>query len=641
MATRTVANLTAVISANNTNFKKGLKGAQNSMTSFQKSVNTIGKSITPFIGITAGVAVLSRAMKGAFNIIADFDQAMADVKSITGATEDELKRLSDTARALGGITKFTATEVSGLQKEYAKLGFTTEEIVEAQQATLDLAAATNTELVRAAEVAGATIRGFGLAATETLRVTDLMAKSFTTSALDMEKFAESMKLVAPIAKAAGVSIEETTAMLAVLADAGINGSIAGTSLRKIFSELTDEGGTLQDRLQQLSQEGITLASAQDEVGARAKTALLVLNDQIDRLPELEQAYIDAGGAAKEMADVQLDTLRGKLKELESAYQELILEMGDSEEGMSNWKRRVDTAKSALVVMADEVDETEKGLKRFGERVGNVGKALVSWRWWGKSMREAAGEIEEAKRQMMSLTGEMEERLSMVAAETAAEEAAAKAREEEAAGLNKAYEAWKILNDELKEGIKNKESLLEIDRQLAASSREWVNTLQAEKITLDEVAISLADIGDEAQVAEPKLDALLEQFKEGQIQADMIAESLKRAFLAISNEFAQGVADAVTGVKSFGQSLKELAVMILNALGDILIMVGLETFPAGIPLILAGLGTKVIGGIINNRNQGVSGSSINTGPSSNIGTMLYGNDIRNSNNYYTDLYNQVG
>jgi len=343
--------------------------------SFQFKFNALGNIASNVVSsINAG---LKRALRDVINITKDFDQAMADVKSITNATDKELKALTDTAKQLGGSTRFTATQVAQLQKEYAKLGFTTEEIINAQTATLDLASATGSDLAEAATVAGATLRGFGLNAKQTSRVTDVMAKSFTSSALDMDKFRESMKYAAPVAKAAGVSIEETTSMLALLADAGIHGSMAGTALKKMMSELTNSGKPLSERLKELSKEGITLASAQDEVGERAKTALLVLSNQIDKIPELTQAFKDASGAAKEMADIQINTIAGQLDILKSSYEGLILELTYTEEKMGTTKKAISGLSDVLQLQQDVVRGEEEGFRKFQNVVGTISAPLIA------------------------------------------------------------------------------------------------------------------------------------------------------------------------------------------------------------------------------------------------------------------------
>jgi len=306
--------------------------------SFQFKFNALGNimaNVTSFI-----TRKFTRAIRGAVDVIVDFDSAMAQVRSITGATGKEFDKLRDSAKALGGATKFTASQVAGLQKEFAKLGFSTEEILNAQAATLDLAAATGADLARAAEVAGITIRQFGLRAAETKRVTDVMARSFTSSALDIEKFAEAMKFVGPAAKASGISIERTTAILGQLADAGISGSMAGTSLRQIMLALSGESGTFSEKIERAAESGLTLAGAADEVQKRAATALLVMAEGVDTIDDFTEALENAGGAAREMADIQLNTLAGQAAILKSAWEGLILEMSTTEDDLEGVKRGI-------------------------------------------------------------------------------------------------------------------------------------------------------------------------------------------------------------------------------------------------------------------------------------------------------------
>jgi TP901 family phage tail tape measure protein len=285
---------------------------------------------------TVAMFAMQRAIMGSISVGKEFEQSMANVKAISGATGIEFRKLESSAKQLGASTKFTASQVAGLQTEYAKLGFSTKEILGAQSATLALAAATGAELPRASEVAGATLRGFGIDAQDTSRVTDVMALSFSRSALDMERFAESMKFVAPVAKSAGFSVEGTTAILAKMADVGIHGSLAGTALKNIFGDLAGESSKLSKRLggptanmeelapklQQLKAEGFGLTEALDLVGRRSAPAFLALVEGSDDLMSLTEQFNQAGGAAQRMADVQLDTLQGKLTILNSATEGL-------------------------------------------------------------------------------------------------------------------------------------------------------------------------------------------------------------------------------------------------------------------------------------------------------------------------------
>jgi hypothetical protein len=144
----------------------------------------------------------------------------------------------------------------------------------------------------------------------------------------METFAESMKYVAPVAKSAGMSIQETTAMLAVMANAGIKGSQAGTSLRRIISELGAGSEPVTEKIKQLAAAGIGLADAKDEVGRSAQSALLVLAGGVDQIDPTTQSLNDAAGAAKEMASIMDNTAFGAMKALQSAFEGLMISIGE-------------------------------------------------------------------------------------------------------------------------------------------------------------------------------------------------------------------------------------------------------------------------------------------------------------------------
>lgn len=317
-----LGDLIATIGADTRDFNNKIAGVQKKMKGMVGNIQRMG------VGMSAAVtAPLTAIAAKSFNVAADFEQSMAKVVAVSGATGKQFQMLEQDALRLGSATRFTATEVSGLQLEFAKLGFTSDEITKVTESTLALAQASGSDLARSAEVAGATLRGFGLEAEETQRVTDVMAASFSGTALDMESFAESMKYVAPVAKAAGMSIEETTAMLGTLANAGIKGSQAGTALRRIISELGATGGDVAGAISNLATQGLNLADAKDEVGRSAQSALLVLSKGTETTAELGAAFRDAQGKAKEMAGVMDSTSRGALARMQSAIEGAQISMG--------------------------------------------------------------------------------------------------------------------------------------------------------------------------------------------------------------------------------------------------------------------------------------------------------------------------
>ena len=311
------------LTANIAPFRKGLNKAERAMDKMGRKMQQTGKNLS--MKLTAPLAALGAV---SFNVFKGFEAEMSKVKAVSGATADEFKALSDNAKELGASTMFSASQVAQLQTEFAKLGFTASEITQVTEGTLALAQASGSDLARAAEVAGSTLRAFGMDASETGRVTDVMAMSFSSSALDMETFAESMKYVAPVAKSAGMSLEKTSAMLAVLANNGIKGSQAGTSLRRIISELGATGGDVEKSIANLAKTGLNLADAKDEVGRSAQSALLILSEGINQVDPLTKSFENAKGAAKEMADVMGDNAFGAGKRLESAMEGLGISIGE-------------------------------------------------------------------------------------------------------------------------------------------------------------------------------------------------------------------------------------------------------------------------------------------------------------------------
>jgi len=287
---------------------------------YNKAIQGLRSSLAQ-LGLAFGVFAL---FKNTFKVIKDFDQAQANLSSVLGVTRKEMSALTEQAKELGATTEFTASQISGMQKEFAKLGFTQKEIENVTEATLQLAAAAGVELAQAAEVVGSTLRAFGLDTTETQRVVDLMAKSFSSSSLDMEKFAVAMRSVAPVAKNAGLSIERTTALLGTLTDRGIDASTAGTGLRNVFLELAKRGITFEEAMQQINSATDKNAKALELFGKRGAVVGTILAETGADVTILEEKLLNAGGAAEEMADKQLDTLGGAIKLLKSAWEGLIL-----------------------------------------------------------------------------------------------------------------------------------------------------------------------------------------------------------------------------------------------------------------------------------------------------------------------------
>ena len=365
------------------------------------TTKSFGKMAAGVLGAVAAFRQISSSVSSAIKSFRDFEFQMAKVKAVTGASNSDFKKLSSTAKELGRTTFFTAQQVSELQTNFGKLGFSTQEILDAQKATLLLATATDADLGRAAIVAGASIRGFGLDAKETQRVVDVMAKAFTSSALDLEKFQTSMTKVAPISAAAGISLEATTAVMGTLTDAGIEASIAGTSLRNIFLKMQDSSSELsqflgftvnsaddlQIALNKLNDAGLENEEIMELVDLRQVAAFNTMIKGVDRIGELRDAFDNANGSSQEMADIIGDTLEGEMKRLTSASEGLKIALVDKlGGGMRNVLKRFT---DFLNKLTDNSDDVARFITRTIDLVKWIGlyrlgvlattKATVAWR----------------------------------------------------------------------------------------------------------------------------------------------------------------------------------------------------------------------------------------------------------------------
>ena len=348
------------------NLNKNLRESTTNTTKATKASNGMAKQIVKgaaAIGvIVTAFRTVNRVVSSVVTTFTEFEFVMAKVNAISGATEEEFAALTATAEELGRTTFFTAEQVGQLQLNFSKLGFSAQEIIEAQEATLSLATATGSDLARSATVAASAIRGFGLDASETQRVVDVMAVAFSTSALDIEKFQTSMTKVAPIAKSAGFSIEDTTTIMAKLSDAGIEASIAGTSLRNILLKMQDPNSDLVKSfgktihsldelipaMKRFREEGGSMAEVLEVVDLRQAAAFEIMLASSDILTEYRNNLKGSSGEAKRMADIVGDTLQGAFLKFKSALQGL-----------------------SISIMKDFAD----GLQRTGERLATLGNFL--------------------------------------------------------------------------------------------------------------------------------------------------------------------------------------------------------------------------------------------------------------------------
>ncbi len=223
-----------------TGLERGLKSAQAKLKNFGTSLTTAGKGMVTVAAIAAAPFVF------ATKTFADFDDQMRMVKAVTGATEKEFKSLTEVAEKLGRETSFTAKQVADGMTAMGRMGFNAKEIEAAIPAVLNLSRATGTELGEAAETAANNMRVFGIESSKMADVADILTATANGSAQTLTDLAEGLKMAGPQAAAAKDNIVNVSGALGVLANMGIKGSLAGTALRKSYSQFAKTD--VQDKL---------------------------------------------------------------------------------------------------------------------------------------------------------------------------------------------------------------------------------------------------------------------------------------------------------------------------------------------------------------------------------------------------------
>ena len=315
-----------------------LSGAGDSL---QRFGSTMTRRVTLPI-VAAGAGVLRTA--------AGFEQSMNQVRAVTGATGDEFDALSGLARDLGSSTMFSASEAAEAMYFLSSAGFDTEQIMSALPSVLDLAAAGNMDLARASDIASNVLSGMGREAGDLAQINDVLVGTFQRSNTNVSQLGEAFSYVAPIAAALGIPIEEVSGAVGVLGDAGIQGSRAGRSLASAFQRLvspTDAGAQaledlgvavydasgqlrpFEDIVRDLAGAGADVETVFTIFGEVAGRSMLALIENADGLQDLTGSLYDVEGAAREVADIQMEGLAGNLAELRSALEGLALAVADS------------------------------------------------------------------------------------------------------------------------------------------------------------------------------------------------------------------------------------------------------------------------------------------------------------------------
>lgn len=346
-------------------FKRGFKSALQDLRAFNddsasattkmgalgSAFTSAGSSLTK--NLTIPIAGAGAAVVG---VAAKFESAMSEVQAISGASGDDLQRLTDKAQEMGATTKFSASESAAALKYMAMAGWDTEAMLNGINGVMQLAAASGEDLASTSDIVTDAMTAFGLSADQSTRFADVLAQTANRSNTSVALMGETFKYVAPVAGALGYSIEDASVAIGLMANSGIKGSQAGTSLKNILTNLAkptdqvqsymeklnismvDQAGNVKPLNQLLSDmrnsfDGLTAAEkAEYAAGIAGKEGmsglLAIVNASQSDFDKLTEAINNSSGAAQSVSDVMMNNLGGQLTILKSTLESIAISFGN-------------------------------------------------------------------------------------------------------------------------------------------------------------------------------------------------------------------------------------------------------------------------------------------------------------------------
>lgn len=390
-----------------------------------KSISSVGSGLTknvtlPILG--AGAAIIK--------VSADFEEKMAGVKAITEATDTQFESLRTQAIKLGAETAFSAGEVADAMTEMAKAGWSFEDIQAGMKGVLDATAASGESLSSTSTIIADAITGFGLGASQSGEVADLLTQAANAGTIGISDLGESFKYIAPLAQSMGLSISDVTTAVSAMSMSGIKGSQAGTSLRTTLANLAKPTKAMQQAMDDLgisvtNKDG-SFKSLDDIVG--------ILRGSFGKLTDKQKAYYattlagkegmsgllsllnltaeeydniaakmdNSNGIAKQTADIMRDNLNAQVEELTGSLESLAIVLGET---LTPYATGIVTKLTEFVNSLIAMDESTRNtilkiaafaavigpvITIFGKIVGFVGVAVTKFGQLSLMIGEAGG-----------------------------------------------------------------------------------------------------------------------------------------------------------------------------------------------------------------------------------------------------------
>ena len=346
-----VFDLFAKITLDSSEYEKALKRTKAESQAFVSGSYTKGFERVAGTVVKIGTAIggaLSAAGGYAIKVGSDFEAGMSNVAAISGATGEDLQKLTDLAKEMGATTKFSATEAAEGYQYMAMAGWKTEDMLNGLPGIMNLAAAAGEDLGEVSDIVTDALTAMGLSANDSAHFADVLAAASSNSNTNVSMMGETFKYAAPLAGALGYNIEDLAQAIGLMANSGIKSTQAGTSLRSILTRLADppkdcaaameqygismtnSDGTMKSLMEVMENMRDSLGGLSEQEQASAASAiggqeamsglLAIVNASESDFDKLASAIDNADGAAQSMADTAQDNLQGKLTILKSALE---------------------------------------------------------------------------------------------------------------------------------------------------------------------------------------------------------------------------------------------------------------------------------------------------------------------------------
>lgn len=266
----------------------------------------------------ASIAAIGMGIKKSINVFTAFDDVARRVQGTTGASAETMELLRYQAKELGRTTSWSASEAAEAQFEFAKAGFSTNEIIAATSGILDTATASQMGLAEATELTAGALRMFGLDASKSTQVGDMLTKTASSTTTDVQDLAEALKYSGNGARQFGLNLQQTLGILGKLGDKMLKGSEAGTGLQAVFASLLNKqkANMLIDIGIQLTEDGSyrNILDIIDDI--REKTAGM---EEAERNPLIQSVFGDQGSRVmNNILSMQKDEIRNLIGEIENS-----------------------------------------------------------------------------------------------------------------------------------------------------------------------------------------------------------------------------------------------------------------------------------------------------------------------------------